>query len=1072
MAVYYKRVDNSTSSVLLSKGTYWTDAGVAATTATLASSTSDNSDSSYVYRRSTTTNGRLYFRLESGLRTTFAGSTGASIPATEAIRSVAPVIRVQSNVSGVFAYDPGEARYSLELGYTTNATGCVAVGYNSPTSFQVAPVAATSLNGAGTTTRYTGGAAWATSDMNSPSNVGLVLRVEDKNTRPASLGLEYGYMARFLALFAEITTTSIPTLTVDAPSDPATDTLTPTVTWTYTDTDGESQTYYEVKVFSAAQYGATGFSADTSTPTVSSGATAGNVAAWTISSPLANNITYRAYVRVGKDNAGTTLWSAWAYKQFALAVTSSPFAPLILQTWDSTNQRAVLTVGPQPLNLLSAADANLEASIGSWGDFVNNDSPTYPQRVNTVAKEGSWSLAQRANAAGPITIAAGTFPVNLYPVTAGVTYVASMWARSAVNARAAQIKVIWYTSASVYISEMDSTAVTGSTSTWVPVRGVFVAPANAAYARVVSVFQATTNAAGEIHYTDRLSLTAAPQEAATVRTNLVTNPSFEVGTTDWTAQGTGASIARVTTDSYVGGACLEVTNGAGIETGAQFAPAYPYLPLIGGKPYTFSVWVKVPSGQPSAGLQAWCRTYDSTLTLVADFNSTTTTVTSVMGWTRLSFSFTAGATVAYALFRVWRPSAGTAGAKFLVDAALLEPTSVLENGDFEVDAYGWTPFNSASTQRITASPYAGSGALQVTTPTNSNPGAQTAKIGVNPALTYTLSGYMKNISGTTRSIHLQVAWHDATDTFISYSGLVTASSLAAGSAWTFASNSSLAPPATARYARVLAYAHVGAATAGWQSGFDAVTFGPNNQPRSYFDGSTDNGEMPFWTGTANASTSQTWLGWNAGGYTYSSLSITRTDSQGTRVPRLLPAGSTSVVSGAGMTAYQAGGTLYDYEAARGEAVTYRATGGLVNAGFVYPSSTVAYSSLTTTSDATNWLKPIYAPTLSDGALLLSTKPKFDIVEEVGEFKPRGRGYQIVVSGGLYGTSGSFEITASNAAEWASLEPVLRHKGVLLWQDPYGGHRWIRLTKRAFTQSGATGKPIRVVSCDYVEVGPD
>lgn len=1061
MALYYKRATSTATDVLISKGSWFTNSGIAATTTTLAARLSDQTDATFVYRDNFASTGRLYFRLESALRSTLGGATGASVPATEAIRSITPVIRTQSNSIG----DVTQPRFTLELGYVNSATGCVAVGYNPATSFQGATSAAANRTAAATTARYSGGPAWIRDDVNTPASTGLVVRLEDTATSSVSAA------PRFLDLWAVVTTTSIPTLTVDAPSDPATDTLTPTVTWTYTDTDGESQTYYEVKVFSAAQYGAAGFSADTSASTVSSGVTAGNVASWVVSSPLANNITYRAYVRVGKENAGTTLWSAWEYKQFALAVTS-PFAPLVTPTWDSTNQRAVLTVGPQPLNLLSAADANLEASIGSWGDWVNN-AATYPQRVNTVAKEGSWSLAQRANGAGPVTIAAGAY--TLSAVTGGLTYAASMWVRSAVNARDAQIKVVWYTSAGApggYISEMDSSVVTGSTSTWVPVRGVFVAPANAAYARVVSVFQATTNAAGEIHYTDRISLTAAPQEAATVRTNLVTNPSFEVGTTNWTAQGTGASIARVTTDSYVGGACLEVTNGAGIETGAQFAPAYPYLPLIGGKPYTFSVWVKVPSGQPSAGLQAWCRTYDSTLTLVADFNSTTTTVTSVMGWTRLSFSFTAGATVAYALFRVWRPSAGTAGAKFLVDAALLEPTSVLENGDFEVDAYGWTQFNSASTQRITASPYAGSGALQITTPTNSNPGAQTAKIGVNPALTYTLSGYMKNISGTTRSIHLQVAWHDATDTFISYSGLVTASSLAAGSAWTFASNSSLAPPATARYARVLAYAHIGAATAGWQSGFDAITFGPNNQPRTYFDGSVDNGEMPFWTGTANASTSQTWLGWNPGGYTYSSLSITRIDSQGTRAPRLLPNGSTTVLTATAMTAYQAGGILYDYEAVRGASVTYRASASLVNAGVVIPTSTVIYPSLTTTSDSTNWLKPVTAPTLSDGGLLLKTGAQFSVEEEIGAFKPRGRGYQIVVSGGLYGTSGSFEVTTPNAADWALLDAIIKHKGVLLWQDPYGGHRWIRLTKRAYSQTGPTSRPVRVVSCDYVEVGPD
>lgn len=105
----------------------------------------------------------------------------------------------------------------------------------------------------------------------------------------------------------------------------------------------EQYTSAEVKVFTAAQYGAGGFSPDTSTATVSllaAGGLSGSVGY------LANSTTYRAYVR------GSKLWGAgsgaaasdWAYTQFTVSLTLPAAPSLSSAAWDSTNQRTTLTL--------------------------------------------------------------------------------------------------------------------------------------------------------------------------------------------------------------------------------------------------------------------------------------------------------------------------------------------------------------------------------------------------------------------------------------------------------------------------------------------------------------------------------------------------------------------------------------------------------------------------------------------------------------------------------------------------------------------------------------------------------
>lgn len=147
-----------------------------------------------------------------------------------------------------------------------------------------------------------------------------------------------GIPTRCYELFADFTYVAKPTLNVTAPTGTVTDTNTPTVTWTETlDSDGGAQTKYEVKVFSAAQYGAGGFDPSTSTATYSSGTLSGSSLSHAVTTALAD-ATYRAYVRVGQTVKGSTHWSDWDYEGFVSDATY-PDTPSITLTAQASDGR-------------------------------------------------------------------------------------------------------------------------------------------------------------------------------------------------------------------------------------------------------------------------------------------------------------------------------------------------------------------------------------------------------------------------------------------------------------------------------------------------------------------------------------------------------------------------------------------------------------------------------------------------------------------------------------------------------------------------------------------------------------
>lgn len=115
-----------------------------------------------------------------------------------------------------------------------------------------------------------------------------------------------------------------PVVSVTAVSpDPYTASNIVPIEWANTlDSDGGSQTRYQLKVFTDAQYGAGGFDPDTSTAYYDSGIVA-SASGSASTGPLATSDTYRAYVRTAQTVNGVSHWSDWDYDTFQVSVSTA-----------------------------------------------------------------------------------------------------------------------------------------------------------------------------------------------------------------------------------------------------------------------------------------------------------------------------------------------------------------------------------------------------------------------------------------------------------------------------------------------------------------------------------------------------------------------------------------------------------------------------------------------------------------------------------------------------------------------------------------------------------------------------
>jgi len=431
----------------------------------------DDSNSTYITRTSTTV--PASYEAEFGTQT---------LAATEKVAYVN--LRAKATIGATGSIE-------LSLGVITDRNGRT-VSYSVPFS-KANTLTLTTLDTALKLTTAPNGEAWSQTLIDN-----LVVKFADNAILSAD-------RAGLYELFVDVVTTTQPTVTVTAPTGTITDTTFPSVVWTYADADGDPQNAYEIKVFDSVTYGGASFSADTSTPTVSTGIVTSSNNGQTLEADLADGTTYRAYVRVAQLVNGSNYFSDWAYSQFTIDV-DAPATPLITAFYDSTEGAVTVTVFGRT-NVLSPNQASLETNTTGWEATTN----CAIARSTAQASIGSASLQVTASAAGDAV--ASTTIGTKFLVTANQEFSAIADFKAGSTTRSCQVGIRYLTTTGTTISTTFGTAVSATSSAFVTANATVLAPPTATHAQVfVKIVSASS---GGVHYVDKIAFHAGDEPVFT-----------------------------------------------------------------------------------------------------------------------------------------------------------------------------------------------------------------------------------------------------------------------------------------------------------------------------------------------------------------------------------------------------------------------------------------------------------------------------------------------------------------------------------------------------------------------------
>jgi hypothetical protein len=432
---------------------------------------SDNSDSTYITRTSTTV--PASYEAEFGTQT---------LAATEKVAYVN--LRARGTIGTTGSIE-------LSLGVITDRNGRT-VSYSVPFS-KANTLALSTLDTALKLTSAPNGAAWTQTLIDN-----LVVKFTDNATASGDRGGLY-------ELYVDVITTAQPTVTVTAPTGTITDTTFPSVVWTYADTDGDPQNAYEIKVFDSTTYTSGSFSPNTSTPTVTTGVITSSNNGQTLEADLADGTTYRAYVRVAQLVNGANYFSEWAYSQFTIDV-DAPATPLITAFYDSQIGAVTVTIFGRT-NSLSPNQASLETNTTGWEASSN----CAIARSTAQASIGSASLEITASAAGDAV--ASTTIGTKFLVTANQEFSAIADFKAGTTTRSCQVGIRYLTSAGATISTTYGTAVSATSSAFVTASATVLAPPTATHAQVF--LKVVGASAGGVHYADKIAFHAGDEPVFT-----------------------------------------------------------------------------------------------------------------------------------------------------------------------------------------------------------------------------------------------------------------------------------------------------------------------------------------------------------------------------------------------------------------------------------------------------------------------------------------------------------------------------------------------------------------------------
>lgn len=271
---------------------------------------------------------------------------------------------------------------------------------------------------------------------------------------------------RVYKLWAVINYKVKPSVVITAPTGTVTS-ATPTLTWTYSQAEGDLQKSAEYNIFTAAQQSVTTFNPEKTTP-VYAGKVTGDITSLTLPQPLAPD-AYYLYVRV------TSVYdckSVWENHTFTVA-GAAPGAPggaafgsvgtggaggfeSVIVDHEAANAYLTLRDGS---NLLSVQQGDFETTTDTLGYLSTNCS--FAQDTTTFFNVGSGSIKLTASSAATMSITSSYQQIApLTPITIRAQSLA------AATGRTVNVRALFYDSAFNALGGSVTATGTNATGTW------------------------------------------------------------------------------------------------------------------------------------------------------------------------------------------------------------------------------------------------------------------------------------------------------------------------------------------------------------------------------------------------------------------------------------------------------------------------------------------------------------------------------------------------------------------------------------------------------------------------------
>lgn len=295
-----------------------------------------------------------------------------------------------------------------------------------------------------------------------------------------------------------------PTVTVQQPTGTVT-TPTPTLSWTYSQEDGDPQKKAEWKVFTAVQQSATSFNPETTNPVIK-GHVNGDITSLVFPSALTPN-AYYVYVKAESTFKAKSVWVGRAFTVQGVAPgipggDSEPGgagggAGFVSVIADPVTASAYLTLRDGS-NLMSVQEADFETLTDGHGYTATNC--VLADDTSIFYSAGGGSLKMTASSAAAMTATSPFIAVAANtPVTGTVAF------KAAATARNCTVGIQFYdqdfVSSGDTITETDAQS---AVTSWQTISATGTTPPDTAWARVTATVNSPANA--EVHNIDAVGL--------------------------------------------------------------------------------------------------------------------------------------------------------------------------------------------------------------------------------------------------------------------------------------------------------------------------------------------------------------------------------------------------------------------------------------------------------------------------------------------------------------------------------------------------------------------------------------